>query len=113
MLRPPLFYCLLDFKYIRSFLLSFLPEITLTNIYLNLTGLFTLKVPKCIFPDFKLLMVEKSYYFFSILSVFVLLETGCFIIPRSRGAGLFLWYIHSTPIFFSLGCELLMQGKVG
>ena len=29
------------------FLLSFLFEITLTNIYLNLNGFFTLKVPKC------------------------------------------------------------------
>ena len=48
MLRTPLFYCLLDSKYIQSFLLSFLLEITLTNIYLNLNGLSTPKVPKCV-----------------------------------------------------------------
>src|SRR5882757_2725973 len=47
MLRPPIFYCLLDFKYRQPFILSFLLEITLTNIYLNLNGIFMPKVPKC------------------------------------------------------------------
>ena len=51
MLRPPLFYCLLDSKYVYPvILLSFLLEITLTNIYLNLNGLSMLKVPKCMLP---------------------------------------------------------------